>query len=280
MRIEKSTGNLVSIILPVYNESATLHAVIERVLAATLPPGCAKEVIVVDDGSTDDSRAILNSYRSRGVIIGHASILNFGKGTAVRIGFSLASGDIVLIQDGDMEYDPNDYSAILAPILKGDADVVYGSRFLGKPKGMAFKNLLANRILTLSANLLFGAHITDEATAYKAFRTSLIRQMRLNSRRFELCPELTAKVCRLGYHIHEVPITYNARGIAEGKKIRARDGVEALWTLLRHRFTPLNRIAGPVVPVAKSTAQPSWDSHHLSLAVPSRTKSVSSTDPN
>jgi hypothetical protein len=145
---------------------------------------------------------------------------------------------------------------------------------------MAFKNLLANRILTLSANLLFGAHITDEATAYKAFRTSLIRQMRLNSRRFELCPELTAKVCRLGYHIHEVPITYNARGIAEGKKIRARDGVEALWTLLRHRFTPLNRIAGPVVPVAKSTAQPSWDSHHLSLAVPSRTKSVSSTDPN
>ena len=139
MRTEKSVKNLVSIILPVYNESATLNAVIERVLAAELPPGCAKEVIVVDDGSTDDSRTILNSYRSRGVIIGHASILNFGKGTAVRIGFSLASGDVVLIQDGDLEYDPNDYSAILAPILNGDADVVYGSRFLGRPKGMAFR---------------------------------------------------------------------------------------------------------------------------------------------
>ena len=243
----------VSIILPVYNEFATFQAVIERVLAAPLPAGCTKEVVVVDDGSTDGTRTILDSYRKEGIVIGHASALNFGKGTAVRIGFALASGEVVLIQDGDLEYDPNDYSAILAPIIRGEADVVYGSRFLGKPKAMALKNLVANRILTACANLLFGAGITDEATAYKAFRASVIQRMRLSAKRFELCPELTAKVCRLGYRIHEVPISYNARGIAEGKKIRARDGFEALWTLIRYRFTPLDRIS------AVSRAGRYWD---------------------
>ena len=241
----------VSIIVPVYNESATFQTVIERVLAAPLPAGCTKEVVVVDDGSTDGTTSLLSSYRDEGIVIGHTSILNFGKGTAVRIGFALASGDVVLIQDGDLEYDPNDYAAILAPILKGEADVVYGSRFLGKPKGMAFKNLLANRVLTLCANLLFDAGITDEATAYKALRVSVVRQLRLSAKRFELCPELTAKVCRLGYRIHEVPISYNARGIAEGKKIRARDGFKALWTLIRYRFTPLNQISAPVAKAAK-----------------------------
>jgi dolichol-phosphate mannosyltransferase len=246
----------VSIIVPVYNEFATIQAVIKRVLAAPLPAGCTKEIVIVDDGSTDGTTGVLDSYRQEGVVMGHTSILNFGKGTAVRIGFALASGDVMLIQDGDLEYDPNDYAAILEPILNGEADVVYGSRFLGKPKGMAFKNLLANRILTLCANLLFGAGITDEATAYKALRASVIRQMRLSARRFELCPELTAKVCRLGYRIHEVPISYNARGFAEGKKIRARDGFEALWTLIRYRFTPLSQISAPVAKAAACASEP------------------------
>ena len=244
----------VSIIIPVYNEFATFRTVVDRVCAAPLPRGCSKEIVVVDDGSTDGTTAILDSYRRDGVVVGHASILNFGKGTAVRIGFSLASGDVVMIQDGDLEYDPNDYAEIHAPIIEGQADVVYGSRFLGKPHGMAMKNLIANRILTGCANLFFGAGITDEATAYKAFRTSVVRQMDLSAKRFELCPELTAKVCRLGYRIQEVPITYNARGIAEGKKIRARDGFEAIWTLVRYRFTPLHRFTHPRLRESAKTA--------------------------
>jgi glycosyltransferase involved in cell wall biosynthesis len=243
MAVETSSGVKVSIVLPVYNESTTFRTVIDRVLAAPLPPGCSKEIVVVDDGSTDGTTAMLRSYRQEGIVVGHTSILNFGKGTAVRIGFALASGDVVLIQDGDLEYDPNDYASILAPIIRGDADVVYGSRFLGKPKGMALKSLIANRILTFASNLLFNAGITDEATAYKAFRASVVRHMNLTSKRFELCPELTAKTRRLGYRIHEVPISYNARGIAEGKKIRARDGFEALWTLIRYRFAPIHRTA-------------------------------------
>jgi glycosyltransferase involved in cell wall biosynthesis len=231
----------VSIVIPIYNEFATFRTVIERVLAASLPPGCTKEIVVVDDGSTDGTKAILDAYRQEGIIAIHTSPLNSGKGTAVRIGFALASGDVVIIQDGDLEYDPNDYAAILAPIVKGEADVVYGSRFLGKPNGMALKNLIANRILTACANLLFRAGITDEATAYKAFRSSVLTRMTLSAKRFELCPELTAKACRLGYRIHEVAIGYNARGIVQGKKIRPRDGFQALWTLIRYRFMRIDR---------------------------------------
>jgi glycosyltransferase involved in cell wall biosynthesis len=245
----------ISIIIPVYNEFATFDRVMERVLQAPLPEGCTKEVVVVDDGSTDGTTHSLSQYSRAGVVVGHHSILNFGKGTAVRIGIYLASGDVVLIQDGDLEYDPSDYSRILQPIVDGTADVVYGSSFLGqRPAGMAAKNLVANRILTHAANLLFGARLTDEATAYKAFRASVIRSMSLESRHFELCPELTAKACRLGYRIHEVPISYNARGIADGKKIRARDGFEALWTLVKYRFTSRKSLSGQQVPNPVKTA--------------------------
>jgi glycosyltransferase involved in cell wall biosynthesis len=243
----------ISIIIPVYNEFPTFDRVLERVLQASLPEGCTKEVVVVDDGSTDGTTHRLGDYARAGIIVAHHSILNFGKGTAVRIGIHLASGDVVLIQDGDLEYDPNDYSRILQPIVNGEADVVYGSRFLGRPTGMATMNVLANRILTHSANLLFGAHLTDEATAYKAFRTSVIRSMSLESRRFEICPELTAKACRLGYRIREVPISYNARGIPDGKKIRARDGFEALWTLIKYRLTPRKKLLVPQVAIPVKT---------------------------
>jgi dolichol-phosphate mannosyltransferase len=243
----------VSIVIPVYNEFRTLGKVLERVSEAPLPPGCEKEIIVVDDGSTDGTARILKDYTNSGIVVGHNSLLNFGKGHAVRIGIALATGDVILIQDGDLEYDPADFAKIIEPIVKGEADVVYGSRFLGKPNGMAFRNLVANRILTATANLLYGARLTDEATAYKAFRAPLLRSMVLECRGFEFCPEVTAKVRRLGYAIHEVPISYNARNIADGKKIRARHGFKALWTLFRYRLTPIGRFS---VGQAASTAKP------------------------
>lgn len=226
----------VSVIIPVYNEFRTFNQVLERVRLAPLPEGCSKEIIVIDDGSTDGTAQMLREHTRAGIIVSHRSTINFGKGSAIRTGITLASGDIVLIQDGDLEYDPADYAHILEPIVGGRADIVYGSRFLGEPAGMALKNRIANRILTAAANLLYGAGLTDEATAYKAFRRSVLQQLHLTCRRFEFCPEVTAKVRRLGYAIHEVPIRYNARGIAQGKKIRARDGFAALWTLLKYRF--------------------------------------------
>jgi thiol-disulfide isomerase/thioredoxin len=157
----------------------------------------------------------------------------------------------VLIQDGDLEYDPGDYERILEPIVNGRADIVYGSRFLGRPIGMAWKNRIANRVLTLVANLLYGARLTDLETAYKAFRVPVLRAIPLECRRFEFCPEVTAKLRLQGHAITEVPIRYNARGIAEGKKIRARDGVEALWTLIRFRFAARSKtMARPVLALA------------------------------
>jgi glycosyltransferase involved in cell wall biosynthesis len=231
----------VSVIIPVYNEFRAFDQVLERVRRAPLPESCVKEIVVVDDGSTDGTAGRVRDYDHQGVVIGHQSVVNSGKGAAVRAGIALASGDIILIQDGDLEYDPNDYASIVEPIVRGDADVVYGSRFLGRPKGMALRNRIANRILTAAANLLYGARLTDEATAYKAFRATVLHRITLTCRGFEFCPEVTAKVRLLGYRIHEVPIGYNARGIAEGKKIRARHGFKALWTLIKYRLAPSER---------------------------------------
>jgi dolichol-phosphate mannosyltransferase len=232
----------VSVIIPVYNEFRMFTEVLRRVHQSSLPEPCLKEIIVVNDGSTDGTAAVINQYAQSGHIIAHHLLENSGKGSAIRAGLSLASGEIVIIQDGDLEYNPEDYAVLIEPILKGEADCVYGSRFLGKPYGMALKNRIANWVLTQAANLLYDAHLTDEATAYKAFRTSVLRQLHLTCCRFEFCPEVTAKLRRLRYSIKEISIRYNARGIAEGKKIRARDGFEALWTLLRYRFAPRRRL--------------------------------------
>jgi glycosyltransferase involved in cell wall biosynthesis len=226
----------VSIIIPVYNEFRTFEQVLDRVQRAPLPEGCEKEIVVVDDGSTDGTSQIFGDRARSGTVVGCRREVHAGKGTALRAGIALASGDIILTQDGDLEYDPGDYARLLQPILQGEADVVYGSRFRGSMTGMTVRHRVANRLLTETTNFLFRAAITDEATAYKAFRTSLLREMRLECRRFEFCPEVTAKLRRLGHRIQEVPISYNARGIADGKKIRLIDGIEAVWTLLKYRF--------------------------------------------
>ena len=226
---------LLSVIIPVYNEEHHVAEVIRRVRDVPLP----KEIIVVDDGSTDRTLDELERERERqagDVVVVHQAMVNMGKGTAVRIGLKYARGDVILIQDSDLEYDPNDYPALVDPIRRGDADVVYGDRFHRRVPGMRFKYRLANWILAAAASALYGQRIRDEATAYKVFRRDVILPLDLHASRFELCPELTAKVRKAGYRIHHVPIRYQPRTLEQGKKIRLRDGFHALWTLVWYRF--------------------------------------------
>ena len=234
----------ITVVIPVYNEFRSLPQVLERVINAPIPAGWEAEIIVVDDGSTDGTSDLLRRrYSNSPRLVVHHSAVNAGKGSAVRIGIAKATGEIVLIQDGDLEYDPQDYPKLLQPLVDGHADVVYGSRFRNNPKGMKLLNWTANKMLTLVSNILFGAGITDEATAYKAFRVEVLRSFKLTCRRFEFCPEVTAKLRRTGYRIMEVPISYNARGIEDGKKIRWQDGVQAFWTLLKYRVVPKSQFA-------------------------------------
>lgn len=222
-------------IVPIYNEIDWVERVIEALEDVKLPMGAVKETVLVDDGSTDGTREYLQKFSKEGfkVILMER---NSGKGAAIRRGLAEATGDIVMVQDADMEYDTNDIPKVIEPLLSGEADVVYGSRFKGRCENMALPNLLANKILTFTANALFSARITDEATAYKAFRGDLIRSLNLKSERFEFCPEVTAKVLKRGIEIREVPINYRARTTSEGKKIKWTDGFEAIWTLIKYRF--------------------------------------------
>ncbi len=226
-----------SVIVPAYNEEETIDEIINRVRAVDLGD-VDLEMVIVDDASTDGTPERLKTYRGEAgiTVLRHDS--NRGKGAAIRTGLDSASGDLVVIQDADLEYDPNDYPRLIKPIIDGDADVVFGSRFAGSVQNMRYINVVANKVLALAATLLFGKRITDEATCYKVLTADTLRSFDLQCERFEFCPEVTAKTLRRGYRLVEVPITYRARTIETGKKIRARDGLEAIWTLLRFRFKP------------------------------------------
>jgi len=228
-----------SIIIPMYNEESTIGQVLDEIARVDIG-GITREIIAVDDGSTDCSAEIVQQFAERSPLAVNLVVSpeNQGKGSAIRLGLAHATGDIVLIQDADIEYDPQDYPQLLAPILSGQARIVYGTRFHRKIKGMALPNRLANWILPRLTNLLYGTHLTDEATAYKVFAAEVIKSVNLRCVGFEFCPEVTAKVARAGYEIYEVPITYQPRSSQAGKKIRWTDGVIAIWTLIKYRFLP------------------------------------------
>jgi glycosyltransferase involved in cell wall biosynthesis len=239
--------------MPVYNERATLEDIVQRVQAVELtvnangdnpvlpgPMTLEREIVIVDDGSTDGTRDILDQWRQQlppnMQIIYHEQ--NSGKGAALRTGFQHATGDIFVIQDADLEYDPRDYLKLLEPLLEGRAPVIYGSRFLGGPRAaMSLTHTLGNKFLTIITNLLYGTSLSDMETCYKCFRREVIQDMTLRSRAFEIEPELTAKILKRGHIIFEVPISYNGRAFHEGKKISWRDGFSAVRTLVRYRFT-------------------------------------------
>ncbi len=251
-----------SVIVPVYNEVETVAEILRRVCAVDLTvsigfgpeDGSAveleREIVVVDDGSTDSTREILREMDSDNhkeheghgsdtdlVIIFHEE--NQGKGAAVRTGLRHASGDVMLIQDADLEYDPRDYPSMLQPILEGRSQVVYGSRFRGGPtKAMFFWHMVGNRFLTLVTNVLYDSILSDMETCYKVFTREVADQIDLRASGWGFDPEITAQILRLGYRIYEVPITYTGREFSEGKKIGWRDGVTVLWTLLKYRFLP------------------------------------------
>ncbi len=219
--------------MPVYNERDTLEQIVEQVLAT----GLAHEIVMVDDGSTDGTREVMEQWNDHSVIrlIYHEQ--NMGKGSAVRTGFQAATGDIFLIQDADLEYDPRDYPKLLQPIEEGRADVVYGSRFIGGPaRKVYFWHRAGNFFLTMLTNILYNVDLTDMETCYKCFRADLVRDIPLRSRRFDFEPEITAKVAKRRYRIYEVPISYYGREFHEGKKITGWDGLPALAALIKYRF--------------------------------------------
>lgn len=224
-----------TIIIPVFNEAGTLKEIVAQVIAVEVP--FEKEIIIIDDASTDGSRAIVEKLPHDNVKTFYHQT-NQGKGAAIRSGLSLATGDIVLIQDADLEYNPNEYPKLLQPILEKKADVVYGSRFVGSEahRVLFFWHMVGNKFLTLLSNMLTNLNLTDMETCYKVFRKEIINQIRIEENRFGFEPEITAKLSRLDCRIYEVGISYSGRTYSEGKKIGWRDGVSALRSIIRYRF--------------------------------------------
>ena len=227
---------MLSVIVPVFNERSTVAEVIRRIRAVELP--LEVEVVVVDDGSSDGTDKVLTALGDSTVrVIRHPE--NRGKGAAIRTGMESIRGDLVLVQDADLEYDPADWSKLLDPILRGKAQVVYGSRFTGERKNMMPLHWIGNRILSLVTNVLYSSTLSDMETCYKLFDTRVLEGITIESDKFDFEPEITAKVLRRGYRIYEVPISYAGREVDEGKKITWRDGFAALRTLVKYRFTRL-----------------------------------------
>jgi glycosyltransferase involved in cell wall biosynthesis len=222
-----------SVIIPVYNEVESIRITLKRVQATKM----AREIIVVDDGSQDGTREILKKLDGRGGVRIILHEKNQGKGAAVRTGMAAARGDLLLIQDADLEYDPRDYPHLLQPLQEGLADVVYGSRFLGGPRRVVmFWHMVANQILTFMTNILYDTILTDMETGYKVFRRDVVEGLNLHADGFDFEPEFTAKVLKHNYRIFEVPITFNPRDYSQGKKIKFHDAFEAVWTLVKYRF--------------------------------------------
>jgi len=230
-----------SVVIPAYNERATIRQLVAAVLAVNLE-GLDRELVIVDDGSTDGTREILNELDGRDGVRVFLQPKNFGKGAAVARGFKEATGDILVIQDADLEYDPQQFPVLLRPILDSRADVVFGSRFLGSAAGhrvLYFWHSVGNKMLTLLSNAVTDLNLTDMETCYKAMTKQVASRLDLQSQRFGVEPEITCKVSRLGARVYEVPITYHGRTYAEGKKIGFKDAVQAVWTLARYaRWTP------------------------------------------
>ena len=222
-----------SVVIPVYNEVNNISEIIKRVQTQKL----ANEIIIVDDGSSDGTRDVLKELDGKKKVRVILHERNSGKGAAVVTGLKASKGDVLLIQDADLEYDPRDYPSLLRPIEEGIADVVYGSRFLGGARRVAmFWHMIANQLLTTMTNILYDTILTDMETGYKVFRRGVIEGMTIRAKRFDFEPEFTAKVLKRHYRIFEVPITFNPRDYSEGKKIKLRDAFEAVWTLLKYRF--------------------------------------------
>jgi glycosyltransferase involved in cell wall biosynthesis len=234
-RSDETAGGFrrLSVIVPVFNERSTVAEIVRRMRAVELPVD--REIVVVDDGSDDGTGDVLTQLRDSTVrVVKHAR--NRGKGAAIRTGLESSSGDLVLVQDADLEYDPDDWPRLLAPVLKGRARVVYGSRFTGERRNMLFLHWVGNRFLSLVTNVLYNSTLSDMETCYKLFDRRVLDGVRLQADRFDFEPEFTAKVLRRGIRIYEVPISYAGREPSEGKKITWHDGVTALWTLVKYRF--------------------------------------------
>jgi len=223
----------ISVIIPVYNERDTILEVVQRVQKQPFD----KQIIIVDDCSTDGTAQMLKETDWPENVQTYFHTKNMGKGAALRTGIPHATKAITIIQDADLEYNPDDFGVVLKPILDGVADVVYGSRFLGIHRSFMLHHYIGNKMLTIMTNVLYNNILTDMETGYKAFRTEIIQAVKIKSNRFDFEPEITAKVLKKGYRIYEVPIYYAGRDYAEGKKITWRDGFSAMWALLRFRFT-------------------------------------------
>lgn len=225
--------NTVSVIIPVFNEEKTVDSVLLRVIEQKIP-GWKKEIIVVDDGSTDGTKKILDKWKKNCLIV--LKEKNEGKGSAVTMGMKKATGDVLLIQDADSEYDPKDYPTLLAPFSNPKVMIVYGSRFLGPHLSTQFIYAQGNKFVTLITNILFNTNITDMETGYKVFRRNVLEGMNIQAKRFDFEPEITAKILKKGYQIYEVPISYFGRKFSEGKKLTWKDGVAAFYTLVKLRL--------------------------------------------